>query len=159
MSPRNWISWQYTHASCDLHLVNLLFQAHIQTAHQMSQRVNRFPNRDRVLEHLMAEGLFDRREPDHIHIAEVQANWLSVVLMERVLERVENTDTGDKPQFSWSGHLGNIARKCTIYWGCPDPEHCREILNLPANLLAMYWVAHMPSTFRMFLVMSLQCSD
>ena len=23
--------------------------------------------------------------------------------------------TGDKPQFSWSGHLGNIARKCTIY--------------------------------------------
>ena len=25
------------------------------------------------------------------------------------------TFTGDKPQFSWSGHLGNIARKCTIY--------------------------------------------
>ena len=38
----------------------------------------------------MAEGLFDHRELDHIHIAEVRANWLSVVLMERVLERVEN---------------------------------------------------------------------
>ena len=25
------------------------------------------------------------------------------------------TPTGDKPQFSWSGHLGNIARKCTMY--------------------------------------------
>ena len=24
-------------------------------------------------------------------------------------------NTGDKPQFSWSGHLGKIARKCTIY--------------------------------------------
>ena len=58
----------------------------------MSQRVDRFPNRDRVLEQLMAEGLFDRREPDHIHIAEVRANWMSVALTERVLERVENTE-------------------------------------------------------------------
>ena len=40
----------------------------------------------------MAEGLFDRRAPDHDHIAEVRANWLSVVLTERVLERVENTE-------------------------------------------------------------------
>ena len=61
----------YTHAGCDLHLVDLLFQACIQTARQMSQRVDRFPNQDRVLERLMAEGLFDRRGPDHIHIAEV----------------------------------------------------------------------------------------
>ena len=80
----------YTHTGRNLHLVNLLFQARIQTARWMSQRVNHFPNRDRVLERLMAEGLFDRQEPDHIHIAEVCANWLSVVLMERVLERVEN---------------------------------------------------------------------
>ena len=29
--------------------------------------------------------------------------------------RVLVSVTGDKPQFSWSGHLGNIARKCTIY--------------------------------------------
>ena len=40
----------------------------------------------------MAEGLFDRREPDHIHIAEMRANWLLVVLTERVLERVENVE-------------------------------------------------------------------
>ena len=82
----------YTHAGRDLHLVNLLFQAHIQTARRMSQCVDRFPNRDRVLERLMAEGLFDRREPDHIHIVEVRANWLSVALTERVLERVENLE-------------------------------------------------------------------
>ena len=78
-------------AGRDLHLIDLFFQARIQTARRMSQCVDRFPNQDRVLEQLMAEGLFDRREPDHNHIAEVRANWLSVALMERVLERVENT--------------------------------------------------------------------
>ena len=82
----------YTHAGRDLHLVNLLFQVCIQTARRMSQRVDRFPNQDRVLERLMAEGLFDRHEPDHIHIAEVRANWLSVALTEQVLERVENLE-------------------------------------------------------------------
>ena len=82
----------YNHAGHDLHLIDLLFQACIQTARQMSQHVDRFPNWDRVLEWLMAEGLFDHWEPDHVHIAEVRANWLLVVLMERVLERVENTE-------------------------------------------------------------------
>ena len=76
----------YNHAGRDLHLIDLLFQSRIQMAHRMSQRVDRFPNRDQVLEWLMAEGLFDCREPDHIHIAEVRANWLSVALTERVLE-------------------------------------------------------------------------
>ena len=82
----------YNDAGCDLHLVDLLFQSRIQTARQMSQRVDCFPNRDRVLEHLMAEGLFNRREPDHKHIAEMRANWLSVALTEQVLEQVENVE-------------------------------------------------------------------
>ena len=82
----------YTHAGHDLHLVDLLFQARIQTACWLSQCVDCFPNRDRVLERLMAEGLFNQRKPDHIHIAEVRANWLSVALTERVLERVENLE-------------------------------------------------------------------
>ena len=82
----------YNNTGHDLHLVDLLFQSRIQTARRMSQRVDRFPNRDRVLERLMAEGLFDRREPDHEHIAEMRANWLSVALTERVLERVENVE-------------------------------------------------------------------
>ena len=82
----------YNHASQDLHLIDLLFQSQIQTARHMSQHVDRFPNWDRVLERLMAEGLFDRREPDHVYIVEMRANWLSVVLTERVLERVENVE-------------------------------------------------------------------
>ena len=82
----------YNDAGHDLHLVDLLFQSHIQTARRMFQRVDRFPNQDRVLERLMAEGLFNRREPDHEHIAEMRANWLLVALTERVLERVENIE-------------------------------------------------------------------
>ena len=82
----------YNHAGWDLHLINLLFQLHIQTARCMSQCVDRFPNWDQVLERLMVEGLFDRCEPDHVHIAEMRANWLSVALTERVLERVENVE-------------------------------------------------------------------
>ena len=39
----------------------------------------------------MAESLFDRQDPDHVHIAEMHANWMSVALTEWVLERVENT--------------------------------------------------------------------
>ena len=80
----------YNDAGRNLHLVDLLFQSRIQTARRMSQWVDCFPNRDRVLEHLMVEGLFNRREPDHEHIAEMRANWLSVALTKRVLERVEN---------------------------------------------------------------------
>ena len=105
-SGDNW----YNHAGHDLHLINLLFQAHIQTAHRMSQCVDCFPNQDRVLERLMAEGLFDRQEPDHDHIAEVCANWMSVVLTERVLERVENTEGrvssfSSRPPFSATNSL------------------------------------------------------
>ena len=76
----------YNNAGHDLHLVDLLFQSHIRTACRMSQQVDHFPNRDRVLEHLMAEGLFNCCEPDHEHIAEMRANWLSVALTEWVLE-------------------------------------------------------------------------
>ena len=40
----------------------------------------------------MAESLFDHRDPDHVHITEMCANWMLVALMEQVLERVENTE-------------------------------------------------------------------
>ena len=91
----NW----YNHAGRDLHLIDLLFQSCIQTACRMSQCVDRFPNRDRILERLMVEGLFDHQDPDHVHIAEVRANWMLVALMERVLERVENIKGRVSPSF------------------------------------------------------------
>ena len=61
----------YTNTSHNLYLVDLLFQAHIQTAHRMSQQVDHFPNQDRVLECLMAESLFDCCELDYFHITEM----------------------------------------------------------------------------------------
>ena len=41
----------------------------------------------------MSEGLFDRCKPDHVQVGEERAMWLSVVLTERVLERVENLES------------------------------------------------------------------
>ena len=82
----------YNHAGHDLHLIDLLFQSWIQMAHCMSHCVDRFPNRDRVLERLIVEGPFNHQELDHVHIAEMQANWMLVALTEQVLERVENIE-------------------------------------------------------------------
>ena len=83
----------YHHAGWDLQLADLLFQARIQTACRLSQRVELFPRRDQVLERLMSEGLFDRREPDIPQSGEEQAMWLLVAMTERVLERVENLES------------------------------------------------------------------
>ena len=99
----------YNHTGRDLHLIDLLFQSHIQTAHCMSQCVDRFPNQDWVLEWLMVEGLFDCREPDHVHIAEMRANWLSVALTERVLERVKNCQ-GHYPVSAFRSHTDRSSR-------------------------------------------------
>jgi hypothetical protein len=93
----------YHHSGSDLHLPDLLFQARIQTACRMSQRVELFPGRDRVLEWLMSEGVFDRREPDHVGIGEERAMWLSVAMTERVLERVENLES--RVWFFWLSPL------------------------------------------------------
>ena len=65
----------------------------------------------------MVEGLFDQCEPDHVHIVEVRANWLSVALAEQVLERVENLE-GRVSLFLFecsynanpSSHLGGSSR-------------------------------------------------
>ena len=71
----------YNHAGRDLHLIDLLFQSQIQTAHHMSQCVDRFPNQDQVLERLMAEGLFDRQEPDHVRATHTRQLLVSKFLL------------------------------------------------------------------------------
>ena len=120
----------YNNAGRNLHLVDLLFQSHIQTARRMSQWVDRFPNRDRVLEHLMTEGLFDRREPDHEHIAEMRANWLSVALTEQVLEQVENVEGRVRIYSSsdaWPGLNFSIPRWETFVLGWMTAMHLIQI--------------------------------
>ena len=56
----NW----YHDKGQDLHQCDFLFLARMQMACRMQQRAERFPDRDRVLEHLMEEGTFDRHDPD-----------------------------------------------------------------------------------------------
>ena len=54
----------YHNKGQDLHQCYFLFLARMQTARCMQQRAERFLDRDRVLERLMEEGTFDRRDPD-----------------------------------------------------------------------------------------------
>ena len=90
------------------------------------------PNLHTILGRL--ETLVDRQE-ERIQTLEGQLDWVqnrqalcpcirsrTLALVHEGLEEEASEgsgETGDKPQFSWSGHLGNIARKCTMYLSGP----------------------------------------
>jgi hypothetical protein len=82
-------SW-YQHAGEDLYLHDLLFQVRIQTARRASQRVRRFPLRDRVLDRLIEEGTFDRRGVTTPNASEEVAMQHSSAMVQRLLMRVEH---------------------------------------------------------------------
>ena len=56
-------SW-YQEEACDLHLRDFIWHTCMQTACHLQDRAERFSNRDRVLERLLAEGTFDQEEPN-----------------------------------------------------------------------------------------------
>jgi hypothetical protein len=85
-------SW-YQHAGEDLYLHDLLFQARIQTARRASQRVRRFPLRDRVLDRLIEEGTFDRRGVTTPNTSEEVAMQHSSAMVQRLLMRVEHLES------------------------------------------------------------------
>ena len=58
-------SW-FKDAGEELHTSDFILLTRMQTARRMSQRASRFPGRDMVLERLMAEGTFDRRNRPRI---------------------------------------------------------------------------------------------
>ena len=64
----------------------------MQTARRMQQRVERFPDRDRVLERLMEEGTFDRRDPDVPDVREELAMAHSSAMAQCLLMRVEKLE-------------------------------------------------------------------
>ena len=55
----------------------------------MEDRSCRFPNRDRVLDHLIAEGTFDRVAPDYSSFTKEMAMHHSSAMVQQVLMRVE----------------------------------------------------------------------
>ena len=76
----------------DLHQRDFIFLARMQTAHRMQQRVERFPDRDQVLERLMEEGTFDRRDPDVPDVREELAMAHSLAMVQRLLMHVEKLE-------------------------------------------------------------------
>src|SRR6267143_3942490 len=50
----------YHDAAHDLHLRDFVFHTRMQTARQVQERTQRFPDQDMVLERLIAEGTLDR---------------------------------------------------------------------------------------------------
>ena len=85
-------SW-FQDAGDELHMSDFVLQTRIQTARRMSQRAARFPGRDLVLERLMAEGTFDRRDPTVPHTAEEFAMQHASAMVNRVLMRVEHLES------------------------------------------------------------------
>ena len=84
----NW----YHDEGQDLHQRDFLFLAWMQTARRMQQWVERFPDRDRVLERLMEEGTFDRRDPDMPDAREELAMAHSSAMVQRLLMRIEKVE-------------------------------------------------------------------
>ena len=54
----------YHEVAPDLHLRDFVWHARMQTGRRLEDRKSRFPDRDRVLERLLEEGIYDREEPN-----------------------------------------------------------------------------------------------
>ena len=76
----------------DLHQCDFIFLAQMQTARRMQQRVEQFPDRGRVLEQLLEEGTFDRRDPDVPDVREELAMAHSSAMAQRLLMCVEKLE-------------------------------------------------------------------
>src|SRR5882762_4615853 len=95
----------YHDAAHDLHLRDFVFHTRMQTARRVQERTQRFPDRDMVLEQLIAEGTFDRVEPNTPDVHEEMAMNHSSAMAQRLLMRVENL----KPQVrQWEWHMTSL---------------------------------------------------
>src|ERR1700739_3906485 len=71
--------------SQDLHQRDFVWTTAMQTARRMTQRMKRFGNRDQVLERLLEEGTFNRRDPDYRNASEEYAMMYSAAIGQRLL--------------------------------------------------------------------------
>ena len=77
----------------NLYLHDFVFFTRMQTARHMTDRYRCFPKRDKVLDHLMEEGTFDRRDPDYPNTQEQFAMAYSVSMVQRLLIRIEHLES------------------------------------------------------------------
>ena len=76
----------------ELHLSDFVWLTRMQSARRMTQRAERFPERDLVLERLMEEGIFDRRDPNIPHSGEEFAMHHSTAMVQQLLMQVERLE-------------------------------------------------------------------
>ena len=79
----------YSSAGEDLYLKDFIFQARMQTARHATQRWERFPRRDRVLDCLIEEGTFDCQSLDAPDARKELAMSHSAAMVQRLLMRIE----------------------------------------------------------------------
>jgi hypothetical protein len=91
----------------DLHLSDFVFISRMQTARRLSQRIERFPGRDLVLDRLMQEGTFDRRESSSLHAGEEFAMNQASAMVQRLLMRVEALE-GDVSNWNFLNGLPDV---------------------------------------------------
>jgi hypothetical protein len=90
-------SW-FDHPGDDLYFRDFGFQARIQVARRLNQRADCGGGRDRVLERLLVEGMFDREEASVVNVAEEYAMQHASAVGLRLLicvEELEHRVSGD----------------------------------------------------------------
>jgi hypothetical protein len=79
----------YQHTGEDLYFLDFVYQSWMQTAHRLSQCVDRFPTRNQVLERLLVEGTFDR---DDVSAGIALGMQFSAAMCQQLLLHVERLE-------------------------------------------------------------------
>jgi len=82
----------YRDTAPDLYVNDFVWLTRLQSARRMTQRADRFPYHDRVLERLMEEGVFDREDQGPRHPGEAAFMGYSASLSQRLLMRIESLE-------------------------------------------------------------------
>ena len=82
----------YRDTARDLSLRDFVWWTRLQSARRVTQRAERYPTRDRVLERLLEEGIFDRVEGETRNTGEELSMAYSAAMTQRLLMRVEGLE-------------------------------------------------------------------
>ena len=82
----------YRDTARDLSLRDFVWWTRLQSARRVTQRAERYPTRDRVLERLLEEGIFDRLEGETRNTGEELSMAYSAAMTQRLLMRIEGLE-------------------------------------------------------------------
>ena len=83
----------------ELHLSDFVFLTHMQTAHHITKQTTRIPSHNMVLERLLAEGTFNRREADPLHAGEAFVMNHALAMVQHLLMRIEVIEADVSPLY------------------------------------------------------------